>query len=80
MSGAPESRFTTEGDPLEESSCGRWLGAEAHVGSPVSSPRQQRLPFPNRLGPLTLIAVFVAGLALGVSLATMAPFSATTKS
>ncbi|HXF93729.1 MAG TPA: hypothetical protein VNK46_13320 [Nitrospiraceae bacterium] len=80
MSDALQSRLSAQGNPLEESSCGMWLGGEAHVGSPVSSPRRRRrLSLSDGLEPLALVAVFVAGLALGVSLAAMYPSSATRK-
>ncbi len=71
-----QSQRTPEGDPLGEPSLGIWLGGEAHVGSPFSSPRRRRsLAFPGGLGPLALATVFIAGLALGVSLTALHPSS-----
>jgi|GEM_PF-5290317 hypothetical protein len=75
-----QSRQAPEGVPLEEPSREIWLGGEAHVGSPFSSPRRQRsLAFPDGLGPLALAAVFIAGLALGVSLTALHPSSSKRK-
>lgn len=71
-----QSRQTPEGVPLEEPSRGMWLGGEAHVGSLFSSPgRRRSLAFPDGLGPLALATVFIAGLALGVSLTALHPCS-----